>query len=91
MISEHDFTDDYDCAYSIGVSKIIQHPQYNATALDFDYSILELEYRVPCSQYVSPVCLPNVQDDPGMYENRRAKAIGKVIHYRFVLSNLTTR
>ena len=76
MISEHDFSDNNDCAYSIGVSRIIQHPQYNASALDFDYSILELEYQVSCSQYVSPVCLPAMNDDPVLYENRQAKAVG---------------
>ena len=77
LISEHDFSDMGDCQYSVGISRIIQHPNYNASNLDFDYSILELERPVSCSQYVSPVCLPAMNDDPVMYENRQAKAIGK--------------
>ena len=35
-----------------------------------------LEHRLNCTPFVSPVCLPNPRDEPEIYENVRAVAIG---------------
>ena len=40
VIAEHDLATDNDCAYAIGVQQIIQHPNWNQTSFDSDYSIL---------------------------------------------------
>lgn len=76
LIAEHDLSTSRDCAYSLSVQEIIQHPNYNASTLDFDFSILLLEKDVACSPFVSPVCLPDSQDPPEIYENVRAVAVG---------------
>ena len=59
LISEHDLTTERDCAYSVGVKEIIQHPGYNYSNFDNDYSILVLAENLDCSPFVSPVCLPD--------------------------------
>ena len=43
-------------------------------AFDSDFSILELEYPIECSDYVSPVCLPS--DIGNDYANAKAKVTG---------------
>ena len=35
-----------------------------------------LKRQVACSAYVSPICLPSMDDSDEMYENRNAVAIG---------------
>merc|ERR1711997_540167 len=76
VIAEHDLATDNDCAYAIGVQQIIQHPNWNQTSFDSDYSILLLEERIDCSPFVSPICLPKPSDDPDLFENVKAVAIG---------------
>jgi len=76
IIAEHDLTNENDCAYAVGVEEIIAHPAYNNTSFDGDFSILVLEHRLNCTPFVSPVCLPNPRDEPEIYENVRAVAIG---------------
>lgn len=76
LIAEHDLGTENDCAYSVGVQEIIQHPGYNSSSFDMDFSIIVLEERVSCSAFVSPVCLPEDEDPPELYENVRAVAIG---------------
>merc|ERR1712111_126007 len=76
MIAEHDLTTTNDCAYLADIEQIIQHPGYDPNEFDLDYSVLVLKRQVACSAYVSPICLPSMDDSDEMYENRNAVAIG---------------
>lgn len=75
-IAEHDFSVHNDCAFSADVSEIIRHPGYNSTTYNFDYSVLVLANEIQCSAFVSPVCLPDVSDDPEFYDDKSAVAVG---------------
>ena len=42
--------------------------------MNFNFAVLE--HRLNCTPFVSPVCLPKARDEPEIYENVRAVAIG---------------
>jgi hypothetical protein len=46
----------------------------NSRLLILNFAVLE--HRLNCTPFVSPVCLPNPRDEPEIYENVRAVAIG---------------
>ena len=57
LVGEHDTTIK-DGEYKIGVKEIIQHPDYDGSTTDNDYSLLILEISVEWSDSAKPVCLP---------------------------------
>ncbi len=53
------------------VKRIFQHSLYgNRTDFDYDFSVLELEEGVECSDYVSPICLPDNSATAATYDNK---------------------
>ncbi|XP_053672127.1 trypsin-1-like isoform X2 [Anopheles nili] len=46
----------------VAVERVVQHPSYDASTIDFDYSLLELESELSFSEEVTPVALPE-QDE----------------------------
>ena len=58
-MGELDLTADNDGAKVVKVKKINSHPNYGqATNIDMDFSILELEEDLVFSESVRPACLP---------------------------------
>ncbi|XP_069505706.1 transmembrane protease serine 9 [Ambystoma mexicanum] len=52
-------------AVKVGVKRVIQHPYYNPSTLDFDVAVLELRNSLAFSKYIQPLCLPsNIQKLP---------------------------
>merc|ERR1711973_825190 len=51
------------------VCKIYNHPSYNPSNTDMDFSILELCDSLTFSEKVQPVCLPDNQNDGSEFEN----------------------
>ncbi|KFB42846.1 trypsin [Anopheles sinensis] len=47
----------------VPVKRVVEHPGYNPTTIDYDFSLLELESEVTFSEVVRPVALPE-QDEP---------------------------
>ncbi|XP_064187782.1 transmembrane protease serine 9 isoform X1 [Anguilla rostrata] len=45
-------------ALVIPVQRVILHPSYNGTSMDFDVALLELSVPAPQSYTIQPVCLP---------------------------------
>ena len=75
LISDHDLTTDEDCSYEVGIARVFEYPTYGqVNDFDSDYSIIELDRMIECSDFVSPVCLP--MDVNEMYENRNAVVTG---------------
>ena len=56
LVGEHDTSD--STATRHNVSAITNHPSYNHSSLDFDFSILTLETPINISTAAAPVCLP---------------------------------
>ena len=51
--------------------RIFQHPLYNnRTEFDYDFSVIELDRLVDCSDHVSPICLPQDTTPPGDFDGR---------------------
>ena len=44
------------------VKRIVQHKQYNAKTIDYDYSLLELEQSIEFNANTKPVALPKAED-----------------------------
>ncbi|XP_010826734.1 PREDICTED: LOW QUALITY PROTEIN: transmembrane protease serine 9 [Bison bison bison] len=42
----------------VGLRRVVLHPQYNPSILDFDVAVLELARPLVFNKYVQPVCLP---------------------------------
>lgn len=42
----------------VGLRRVVLHPQYNPSILDFDVAVLELAKPLVFNKYVQPVCLP---------------------------------
>ncbi|XP_030193504.1 atrial natriuretic peptide-converting enzyme isoform X1 [Gadus morhua] len=47
-----------------GVRSIIVHPRYNRAVVDYDISIIQLETEVEETEFVRPVCLPDLDQLP---------------------------
>ena len=56
LVGEHDTSDSTAARHN--VSAITNHPSYNHSSLDFDFSILTLEAPINISTAAAPVCLP---------------------------------
>uniref|UniRef100_A0A8C0WBL5 Transmembrane protease serine 9 n=1 Tax=Castor canadensis TaxID=51338 RepID=A0A8C0WBL5_CASCN len=42
----------------LGVRRVVLHPRYNPTILDFDVALLELARPLVFDKYIQPICLP---------------------------------
>ena len=58
------------------VKKINNHPSYRKSTFDFDYSVFELNEPVSFTDYVEPVCLPNVEDVDGLDAGQEVEVTG---------------
>ena len=56
LVGEHDTSNSTAARHN--VSAITNHPSYNHSSLDFDFSILTLEAPINISTAAAPVCLP---------------------------------
>ena len=73
-MGEHDLTADNDGAKVVKVKKIHSHPKYGqATDIDMDFSILELDEDLDFSESVRPACLP--QNDSSTYAELNGKLL----------------
>lgn len=43
----------------LNVKQIIQHPMFDYSSIDFDYSILEIEGSLKFNENIQPIMLPN--------------------------------
>jgi len=59
--SQNDDTDE-STEVTVGISKIIVHPQYNPTTTSHDITLLKLDRAVTFTNAISPVCLPAASD-----------------------------
>ncbi|XP_037804563.1 ovochymase-2-like [Penaeus monodon] len=62
LLGDHDYSISSDAnAYSIRISQIVIHPQYNRNTLANDIALLKLSSRItwPSDNTVAPVCLPS--------------------------------
>lgn len=41
-----------------------KHPQYNSKSVDYDIALFKLDRDVEFNQYVLPICLPQIDEDP---------------------------
>ena len=64
-VGEHDLSESDDEAIVIRVKKVHQHPNYNSSTNDRDFSLLELSEDLVFSRPVKPACLP--EDDSKDY------------------------
>jgi len=61
VLGEHTYTSSSETTIlELGVEKLIQHPDYDPTYTNFDFSLLKLESPVDFSAYphIRPACLP---------------------------------
>jgi hypothetical protein len=42
----------------------------NRTTFDYDFSVLELEHEIDCSDYVAPICLPDNTATEATFDDR---------------------
>jgi len=73
FLGEHDLTAS-DGEQRLQVCSVTDHPQYNPSTFDYDYSILTLCDEVPFKTEVQPVCLP--PDSSFAADNRDAVVSG---------------
>jgi hypothetical protein len=45
------------------VEQIFMHPLYDATLIDFDFTLVKLANPVELNDHVAPVCFPREEDD----------------------------
>merc|ERR1719471_1257153 len=63
------------CNYQVGVKEIHLHPHYTrANDFDMDFAVFQLDTQVNCSDYVSPVCLP--ESTTNAYDDKPATIAG---------------
>lgn len=66
LLGEHDFSSaDETTVVRKGVSRIINHGNYNDRTLDYDYALLELDSAIDfaANSHIRPICLPEGSDD----------------------------
>ncbi|KAI2804691.1 hypothetical protein BLOT_003679 [Blomia tropicalis] len=71
---EHNFAVDEGTEQEVQVSSIEIHPDYDNYTVDNDIALLRLESPLEIDDYVSPICLPSIDDE--MSINRTATILG---------------
>ncbi len=66
------FRDPEEGEQRIKIEDILEHPKFNSTSLDNDFSLLKLEKAATITDQVKPVCLPT---DPGETYGNGLKAV----------------
>jgi len=61
LLGEHDYqTDSESTTIRMDISKIINHPKYNADITNYDFSLLKLSSKIDLASnsHIRPICLP---------------------------------
>ena len=61
LLGEHNFKHKYETdSFEVSISQIVNHPKYNSSTDDNDFSMLKMSETVDFSKYphIRPICLP---------------------------------
>ena len=76
-MGERNLKEENDNAKVIKIKNINNHPQYGqATDIDMDFSILELEEDLEFSESVGPACLPQSESNTYAGSNGESLSLG---------------
>jgi len=64
-VGEHDRLKSSGNEVDYAVKRVIVHPRWSPMYMDYDIAMFELEKPIKFGKYVSPVCLPNKNVNPG--------------------------
>jgi hypothetical protein len=55
----------------------------NRTEFDYDFAVLELDHEVDCSDFVSPVCLPDNTATAATYNDKSVYSPDRLYEHPF--------
>merc|ERR1712168_352030 len=76
LLGEHDTSSSNDNVVRKNVVRVIDHPSYDRSTLDYDFSLLQLDSAIDfaSNEHIRPVCLPS--DDSNTYAGQQATVTG---------------